>query len=370
MKLPPPARRRGQPLAALAILLLGWAGARTALWAADEEQLAAMPRAVAQEQDSPEMPGSVPLAPRATLRQVEEVPAAPPRLIVPLDPADRPVTERPERLPLRIAAGHQLLFFAAVAGPALPEDARAQARPSLALPPMPWPLAGARPARRWSGDGWVLWRQGGNGMVLPGTGLAVSGLSTGAYGASQAGAVLRYRLSPGNPHQPALYLRATTALDRPHGAELAAGVAVRPLSRAPFALMAEARLAERGGEAIVRPAVAIVSTAPPVALPLGLRGEAYGQAGWVGGKDKTTFVDGQARIDRAIWRAGEAEVRVGAGAWGGAQRGASRLDLGLGAAVSLPLGPLNVRLAADYRLRVAGSAAPGSGLAVTFSAGF
>lgn len=370
MKLPPPARRRGQPLAALAILLLGWAGARTALWAAGEDRLTAMPHAVAQERDMPEMPSSKPAAPRATSRQANEAPPALPRLIVPLDPARRPVTERPERLPLRIAAGHQLLYFAAVAGSTLPENARAQARPPLPLPPVPWPSAGARPIRRWSGDGWVLWRQEGNGVIMPGVGLATAGSPTGAYGASQAGAVLRYRLSPGSPHQPTLYLRATTALDRPHGAELAAGLAVRPLSRAPFAVMAEARLAERGGEAIVRPAVAIVSTAPPVALPLGLRGEAYGQAGWVGGKDRTAFVDGQARIDRAVWRAGEAEVRLGAGAWGGAQRGASRLDLGPGATVSLPLGPLNARLAADYRQRVAGGAAPGSGVAVTFSAGF
>ena len=82
------------------------------------------------------------------------------------------------------------------------------------------------------------------------------------------------------------------------------------------------------------------------------------------------FLDGQARVDRSLVRTGEGELRFGAGAWGGAQRGTHRVDLGPSLRLDQPLGGINTRLSADYRLRVAGSAAPGSGVAVTFSAGF
>ena len=102
-----------------------------------------------------------------------------------------------------------------------------------------------------------------------------------------------------------------------------------------------------------------------------LRGEAYVQAGYVGGRFETAFVDGQARIDRRLMRLGDdEEVRAGVGAWGGAQKGAARLDVGPTASVAFRLGDAPSRIAVDYRLRVAGDAAPASGPAVTFSAGF
>jgi hypothetical protein len=64
-------------------------------------------------------------------------------------------------------------------------------------------------------------------------------------------------------------------------------------------------------------------------------------------------------------------VRAGAGAWGGAQKGASRLDLGPAATMGLGLGAsASARLALDWRFRVTGDAAPSSGPALTLSAGF
>ena len=99
-------------------------------------------------------------------------------------------------------------------------------------------------------------------------------------------------------------------------------------------------------------------------------GETYVQAGWVGGREATVFVDGQARVDKAVATLGTAELRIGAGTWGGAQKGASRLDLGPALRLDLPIGAINTRLGVDYRVRVAGSAAPGTGIGVTFSAGF
>jgi len=101
-----------------------------------------------------------------------------------------------------------------------------------------------------------------------------------------------------------------------------------------------------------------------------LRAEAYVQGGYVGGRFATAFVDGQGRVERTVARIGETEVTAGAGAWGGAQKGAARLDIGPSAAVSFRLGEARGRVAADYRVRVAGDAEPRSGPALTLSAGF
>ena len=96
----------------------------------------------------------------------------------------------------------------------------------------------------------------------------------------------------------------------------------------------------------------------------------YAQAGFVGGKAATAFADGQIGAERRVARFDLGDVAVGAGAWGGVQRGAGRLDIGPSASLALQLGEAPARLSADYRFRVAGDALPGSGAALTLSAGF
>lgn len=373
MKLPQRSTRRGQPLAALALLMLGWVGARTALWASAPQPLpeppAALPdptRSVAPERSV----GAPPIDAPARPRTLAPSPRAAPSLAPPLEPVPAPSTEAPPPSQPRVAAAHQMLFMAGMAGVPLPENALAANSSATVSPPVPFLPAARAEARRWSGDGWLLWRQGGNGFNLPGAGLPGASLPSGAYGSSQTGLVLRYRLAPASPLRPTLYLRATSGLYVPRGEELAAGLAIRPFKRVPVALMGEARVTRTLSGDVVRPAVALVSEVPPLALPLGLKGEIYAQAGWVGGKDHTPFIDGQARLDKPVARMGGAELRLGAGAWGGAQNGAKRLDMGPTATLDLPIAGVNTRLSADYRLRVAGDAAPGSGAAVTFSAGF
>jgi hypothetical protein len=54
-------------------------------------------------------------------------------------------------------------------------------------------------------------------------------------------------------------------------------------------------------------------------------------------------------------------VEVGAGAWGGAQPGAARLDMGPQASFRIPVGRTGIRASAEWRFRVAGDAEPGSG---------
>jgi hypothetical protein len=56
--------------------------------------------------------------------------------------------------------------------------------------------------------------------------------------------------------------------------------------------------------------------------------------------------------------------------WGGAQRGAARLDVGPAASLSLPIADRNLRLSFEYRRRVAGRAAPGSGPVLAIGSDF
>jgi hypothetical protein len=378
--------RRGQPLVALGLILAIWVGLRAAVWEAPNlAPVAANPPGLAASQAPVPQPDRAAEPRRETVDRVAadwpvliarpdagpapidagRNEAARPHLIAP--PVDQPQAPAQPLSP-RIAAGHQMLWLAGVSQlPLPPELAQRLATPAAPSPAKPSPV---RTSSRWSADGWLLLRPGGNGFNLPGAGLPGANLPSGAYGASQAGAVLRYRLAPNSGHRLALYLRASSALQRPRGEEAALGMSLRPVPRLPVAAMGEVRVTRTLTGNIVRPAAALVTELPPVSLPLGLRGEAYGQAGWVGGKDHTLFVDGQARLERPIANLGKFELRAGAGAWGGAQRGASRIDLGPTATLGVPLGPVNGRLSADWRFRVGGNAAPGSGPALTLSAGF
>lgn len=381
--------RRGQPIVVLALVLTGWVGFRGAVWAADMADAAAdtgaRPQALREGAATPSAQDTARTAPprgqpvnaaggprAASLAHEPRVaPAAPPAwpavasplLVAPsAEPSSLPSATERASTP-RVAAGHQLLFMAGLAQ--LPMATIAGAGPAPKAEPARQPLPG-----HWSADAWLLLRRGGNGFNLPGAGLPGANLPSGAYGASQAGAVIRYRLAPASGHRPALYLRATSALQAPRGEEVAAGLSVRPLPRVPLAAMVEARATRTMTRTVVRPAAAVVSELPPYDLPLGLRAEAYAQAGYVGGRGATAFVDGQARLERRLVSAGRWQLRAGGGTWGGAQKGAKRLDVGPTATLDVPLGPVNGRLAADWRFRVAGNAAPTSGPALTLSAGF
>lgn len=404
----PPDRlgRRGQPIAVLAMLLVSWIGARMMIigdtgpkpaiaHSTVLQQFRSLPAAAPALSDDADLSGAgppatavatmvqtsgpqtgiLPAADQSAIGPRERLPAPAPIVptlaspVVPIAvPAPAPIrplaptsTSPPAYSP-QIAAGHQLLWMAALAQVSAPDPAQRRA---------PDPAAPRHCARGcWSADGWLMLRRGGLGINLPGAGLPGAGLPSGTYGASQAGAVIRYRLAPSSPLRPAVYLRATSALAQRRSEELAAGLSLRPLPRLPVAAMVEARLAQTQTGAIVRPAAALVSEFPPLDLPLGLRAEAYVQAGYVGGRYATAFVDGQARLDRHVIRAGRIELRAGAGGWGGAQRGAQRLDLGPTAILAVPLGPVGARISADWRFRIAGRAAPASGPALTLSAGF
>jgi hypothetical protein len=376
--------RRGQPLVVLGALLLGWVGLRAALW--EEIALPALPGSVEAAVASVLPPivrnDAQPAASRTAAGPVhvkDEAVAARPRALPPLPltllPQPVQAAPMPEFVPAggrneitRVAAAHQLAWMAGVAQLPVPRfvmdrlsrtDRTASLMPAEARQARTAPLA----AKRWSVDGWLLLREGGAGPVT-------AGLPSPSYGASQAGAVIRYRLAPASGHRPSAYLRASSAVKAPRGEEVALGLSARPLAAVAVALQAELRATRLASGTRLRPSIGAVTELPRFTLPAGLSGEVYAQAGYVGGPGSTAFVDGQVRIERRLARLGQGELRAGLGAWGGAQKGANRIDVGPSATLDFPLGGGQGRVSADWRLRAAGNAAPKSGPAITLSAGF
>lgn len=270
-----------------------------------------------------------------------------------------------------MAAGHQLMWMAALARVAVPPEVSAyiggQTSPAAPAPvPLSPGLAAGTPGtpNRWSADAWMLARKQ-SPMSLAS--------SRPLYGGSQVGAVLRYQLAPSSGHRPIAYLRGSSALGEIRESEVAMGIGARPIPSLPLVIAGEARAFRTSSETSFRPAALAYTELPPQQLPLGMQAEAYFQGGYVGGKYKTPFVDGQIRVDRPILtldRLGIGELRLGGGVWGGAQKGAKRLDTGPGATANIKLLGKPARVSMDYRFRIAGDADPGSGPALTVAAGF
>lgn len=236
------------------------------------------------------------------------------------------------------------------------------AAPYLPIPPVvpPQPTSAPRTIAappRLSGSAWLALRDGGSGASLgPG----------GQLGASQGGVRLRYAI--GSARTLALSARLSAPV-RGIGREAALGLEWRPHG-APVALIAEQRLGLDGAPG--GPALLAVAGLSPRPIAAGFHLEGYAQGGGVlrAGQSEP-FVDGAVRLAAPIANAGRAsEVTLGLGAWGGAQRDAQRLDIGPSAAIVLPVGDRRLRLTLDWRQRVAGRAAPGSGLALTLGSDF
>lgn len=369
--------RRGQPVAALALMLATWIGARAVILEAGsadpvpqaDRLVGAMPgtgqRLLQASQPTPPFAAAHREAnfaaqphEAAHALQVPAVPVPSPPVMAPLArPAFEPVAPQ-------VASGHLVLWMAAVGQLPLPPFGAAAGAPMAApfAPRSREPIAARAP--RWSGDGWLLLRRDAKASLA-------GGPVGASYGASQAGAVVRYRLAPASPHRPFAFLRATAAIDGSRERDLAAGLSARPLPRVPVTLAAELRATQSPAGTRLRPAAMAITELPPIDLPFDLRAEAYGQAGYIGGKAATAFVDGQVRVDRQVARIGPAELRAGAGVWGGAQKGAARLDIGPGATLGMAVtSDVSARLGLDWRFRVAGEATPASGPALTLSAGF
>ena len=199
-----------------------------------------------------------------------------------------------------------------------------------------------------------------DGAAPPGEAPLASG---GTLGGSQAGAGLTWR-----PTQAlAVNLRVSAPLRQGQtkmAGEAALGVAWQPLRNVPVRLMAERRKAI-GAPGGGRDAFALLGEGGVYgrALPWQFRLDGYGQAGVVGVRTRDWFVDGGVTATRPLY----GRFALGAGVWGGAQPGLSRLDIG--PRLSMQVRP-GIRTHLDYRHRLFGRSEPGSGFAATVATDF
>jgi hypothetical protein len=180
----------------------------------------------------------------------------------------------------------------------------------------------------------------------------------GTLGGSQAGARLLWRV---DPHLSAS-LRASAPINSQRGIEGAIGVRYQPITKIPVAFTLERRHAFRDyGQS----AFALFGEGGVYARPMPWRTtlDGYLQGGVVDFNHPVWFIDGQAAVSRPVWR----NLSAGLGIWGGAQPGLSRLDVGPRA--SLRVGK-QMRVHLDYRYKLVGNAAPGSGTVVTLAGDF
>lgn len=388
----PSPRWRGGPLVMLALLLAGWSAARTVLW---ENPFTALGSSLdLAPLDVPLALPSLPTLSEATEGLAMMQPVAPPAALLPATGGGGHAAPRMIAPPLwpgtarrvtgqdpRLAAAHHLLWIAALRdplvraplmagagiGPLTQGDGQAVTPPFLPAPARPV-MAAAAKSRRWSVDAWAFWRQGSDAAPISQGRVPI-------YGASQAGAVLQYRLAPGSARDPRAYARAYRALVRRGESEVAVGASARPLGRVPLRAAGEVRYTDSAFSNTWRPAAYVVTELAPAALPLGTQLEAYGQAGWVGGPEPTGFADGQASVTGEVRRVASLSdntlrLSLGAAAWGGAQKDAQRIDVGPTLRLDLRVGAVPARLSVDWRERVGGDAGPDSGVAATLSTQF
>jgi hypothetical protein len=210
---------------------------------------------------------------------------------------------------------------------------------------------------RWHGSSWLLWRDGS---------ATRTDAVTGRLGGSQAGVRIDYDLTPQAPGRVAVYTRATSAMNRPASPEAALGLAWQPARTVPVSFAAERRLALGKGARNANAIMAIGGFGPTPIAP-SLEAEAYTQGGMVGFRSNDFFVDGKISLLSPI---GHSPLRLGASLSGGAQPQVERLDIGPEIQIRLPIKPIGARLSLEWRERIAGRAAPASGLAVTLGADF
>ncbi|APL94531.1 hypothetical protein EWH08_07410 [Sphingobium indicum] len=234
-------------------------------------------------------------------------------------------------------------------------ETAAPINPAPALPPASPPSAGVA---RWHGSAWLFWRDG--------SATRADAVTGGRLGGSQSGVRLDFDLTPQASSRATAYARASAALNDPASPEAALGLAWQPARSIAISFAAERRIALGKGGRNAN-AVLAVGGFGPTPLARFLEAEAYAQGGMVGFRSRDLFVDGKMSLLSPL---GHSPVRIGGSLSGGAQPQVERLDIGPELQMRLPLKPAAARLSIEWRERVAGRAAPPSGLAVTLGADF
>ena len=341
---------------AFVVVLLGYAGART-LWVWAPAMIAAPPPPVRTAMASAR-PAPVPGTGRGSdvPASREPRPARGPglardRLAVnrtqPLHPlVGRPADAREPEVPA--PPGHGMI---AHAHRITPVPAVVTAQPVAESRP---PAPAARP--RWSGYAYLFHRgDGGVGSTLA---------PAGQIGGSQAAARLAYRIDDAG--RLAVAARVATPLRATAQAEAAVGIDLLPVAGLRLSIERRLALGSGGRNALAAYAAGGVYRALTPRIEL----DGYAQAGFVGARRRDPFADGALRVHRRSPVAPAADLRLGLAGWGAAQPGAARIDVGPRAALTVRTPRLPVTIAVEGRLRVAGRARPGNGVALTLATDF
>lgn len=209
-----------------------------------------------------------------------------------------------------------------------------------------WTRERDRLTRRWSATAYSIVRSDADGAspVTP------------VLGGAQSGIAAAWTLDPLARAPLALTARATVAHADRRSMIVAAGVAWRPRPGVVVAAERVVRPHDNRGDWTARIAAGGEGRFGPVELT------GYAEAGFVG---RSTYAAAQARAGF-----GRGRIIPGLGVWTSIADGngvaVGRVDFGPGIAVRA--GPFAV--AADYRVRIAGNAAPGSGPVLTLTAAF
>lgn len=334
---------RGRPLRFLAVVALGWTGARVLLLWPEAEPVVEAEASVARIDRAAPIPAPQQARTTTVSRPGLAADPVPPPVRwagirrMPLGPAQPPPAELLSAKPPGVAAQPP------AAAPAEPEPA--------VLPPL-LPDRLAPLPDRWSASGWIV--------VRPGTGIGAAP-GGGQIGGGQAGVRIAWTALP--RARVAAVARFAAPLAG-KGREAALGVEWQP-SRLPIRLVGERRFGLDGTPGGT--GLGVIAGAD-ARLPAGFRLESYAQAGAVRRSRTEPYADGAARILRPV--AVHGRLALGVGAWGAAQRDAARLDIGPSAALALPVAVAPLRLSLDWRQRIAGDARPGSGPALTLGGDF
>lgn len=181
----------------------------------------------------------------------------------------------------------------------------------------------------------------------------------GTLGGSQAGARLTYAFN----RWLAASLRTTSPVGGSSAVEAAAGLRFTPFRSIPVAITAERRQAFGHGGGQSAFALFLEGGLYRRPAPLDFRLDGYFQAGIVGLSSRDYFADGSLALTRPLW----GRVSAGVGLWGGVQPGLYRVDAGPRVSVRVRD---NIYAHVDWRQRLAGTARPASGPALTLAADF
>lgn len=286
-------------------------------------------------------------------------PAPMPAVLPPVPPAPPATTTQPipgfalataayARLAVADRRGADSLFTAALAAAAghdVPQSTD-------------WARAQRQLRRRWSGDAYTLLRD--SGLAGP--------AASPVLGGGQSGASLAYSLDPLARRPLAVFGRLYAAHDAAASIDPAsaqAAIGLRWQLRPGVSLAAERLIAigaATSGDWNLRLAAGGTRRVGPLTV------DGYGEAGVRGNGD--VYAGGEAHARAPIGKIGAVQLAAGPGVWGSVQSAnttVARLDLGAGISAQLPAG---IVVSGDWRWRVAGNAAPGSGPAVTMGVAF